>query len=212
MSLVQKANRTRLHPIGEPENLFQTRAIGVLKGVIDLSGAITLTGNFHGKSLILGDKVYGLVQNLIKKGQNEAMFVVYPRTKNGFVTSFEVIGVWKPSILQPDSGAQDDLPEGSNYFSIRGEVCKKVWSDDQYGRSVAVRVCGDHFITIDFSDAPFLKQGDFVSIEAILTEDGRLYTESVEVIPSASELAVARPSRPFVRPGQQVRRRSSATA
>ena len=211
MSIVQKSS-PQLHPIGEPDHPLQIRAIGILQGSIAPDGTITLTGGFHGKSLILGDKVYGLVKKILKKGENSAIFVVYPRTRNGFVTSFEVIGVWKPSILDPDSGAQDDLPEGSNYFSIRGEVCKKVLSDDQYGRSVAVRVCGDHFITIDFSDAPFLKQGDFVSIEAILTEDGRLYTERVEVIPSANELAVVRSSRPFVRPGQQVRRRSSATA
>ncbi|MEY3470860.1 MAG: hypothetical protein RLZZ223_210 [Candidatus Parcubacteria bacterium] len=207
MSLVQQ-KAPRLHPIGEPDHPLQVRSIGLLNGVIDPSGTITLTGNFHGKSLILGDKVYGLVQKLIKKGQEEAIFTVYPRTKDGFVTSFEVIGVWKPSILDPDnSEAQDDLPEGDNYFSIRGEVCHKVWCDENYGRSVAVQVCGQHFVTVDFVDSPYLSKGDFVSLEAILTEDGRLYTERVEKI-SIPDAALTRPRRHHGH--QMVRRRSSA--
>lgn len=210
MTASQANVKPRLHPIGEPADLFQIRAIGFLKGVIAPDGAITLTGGFHGKALTLGSEVYGLVQKLLKKGVNEAMFVVWPRTKYGFVSSLEVIGVWKPSILDPNSGAQDDLPEGDNYFSIRGEVCCRVWRDERFGRAVAVRVYGEHFVTVDFGDAPFLSQGDFVSLESILTEDGRLYTERVEVIPSANELVMIRPSRTLVRPGQQIRRRSSA--
>jgi hypothetical protein len=213
MSNIQETETPRLHPIREPEHLLQTRSIGVLKGVIDPSGAITLTGNFYGKSLILGDKVYGLVQKLIKKGQNEAMFVVYPRTKDGFVTSFEVIGIWKPSILDPDSGAQDDLPEGENYFSIRGEVCRKVWWDEIYGPRVSVQVFGEHFVTVYFDPTLVrLYPGDFVSMDAILTEDGRLYAERVELIPTANELAVVRPARPEQRPGRLTRQRSSAIA
>lgn len=199
----------RLHPIGDPDHLFQVRAIGFLKGVIDSSGAITLTGGFQGKSLILGEKVYGLVQKLLKKKADTALFVVYPRTKDGFVTSLEVIGVWKPSILDPNSGDQDELREGENYFSIRGEVCKRVWCDDNYGRNVSVKVFGDHFVTVDFAEAPYLSIGDFVSMDAILTEDGRLYTERVDKI-SVSEAAVARPRRHYGH--QVVRRRSSATA
>lgn len=203
MSIVQK--QPRLHPIGETADLFQIRAIGVLKGVIAPDGAITLTGGFHGKALILGDKVPGLVQKLLNKGVNEALFVVWPRTKDGFVSSLEVIGVWKPSILDPNSGAQDDLPEGKNYFSIRGEVCKRVWWDDEYGPRVSIKVFGEYFVTVDFDPTQErLYQNDFVSLDAILTEDGRLYAERIEKI-SISDAAKARP-------GQQVRRRSSATA
>ena len=214
MSISQKQQQPRLHPIGDPDHLFQTRAIGVLKGVIAPDGAITLTGVSLGLFLcwdmILRDEVFGLVQKLIKEGENSAMFVVYPRTKDGFVTSLEVVGVWKPSILSPNSGAQDDLREGENYFSIRGEVHHKVWYDENYGRSVAVKVFGQHFVTVDFGDAPYLSKGDFVTMDAILTKDGRLYAERVETI-SVSEAAFARP-RHGIRPGQQIRRRSSATA
>lgn len=207
MSFVSQV-KTRIHPIGEPEHLLQIRAIGGLQGVISQLGAITLTGEFQGKSLILGEKVPGLVQQLLKNGVNEAMFVVYPRTKNGFVYQFQVIGVWKPSILDPDSGAQDELPEGENYFSIRGEVCRKVWWDEKYGPRVSIRVFGEHFVTVDFDPTqvrPY--EGDFLSLDVILTVDGRLRAEQVEKI-SIPEAAVARPPR---RQGHQVvRRRSSA--
>ncbi len=203
MSIVQK--QPRLHPIGEPEYLLQTRAIGVLKGVIAPNGVITLTGEFRVKALTLEAEVHGLVLKLLKEGENSAMFVVYPQTKDGRVNKLQVIGVWKPSILDPNSGAQDDLPEE---FSIRGEVCKRVWCDDNYGRNVSVKVFGDHFVTVDFIDAPRLSKGDFVSMDAILTKDGRLRTKWVEKIP-VSEAAFARP-RQIIRPGRQVRRRSSA--
>lgn len=204
MTASQANVKPRLHPIGEPADLFQIRAIGFLKGVIAPDGAITLTGGFHGKALTLGSEVYGLVQKILKKGVNEAMFVVWPRTKNGSLNSFQVIGVWKPSILDPNSGAQDYLPEGENYFSIRGEVCKRVWCDDNYGRNVSVKVFGDHFVTVDFAKAPYLSIGDFVSLNAFLTEDGRLYTEQVNRI-SVPEAAVSRGHK-------VVRKRSSATA
>jgi hypothetical protein len=199
-----------LHPIGKPAHPLQVRSIGLLKGVIARNGAITLTGGFRGKALILGEEIPGLVQELLKNGETQAMFTVYPRTKDGFVTSFEVIGVWKPSILDHDnSEAQDDLPEE---FSIRGEVCRKVWWDDRYGHRVSVKVFGEYFVTVDFGEAPYMSIGDFVSMDAILTEDGRLYAERVELIPTANELAVVRPARPEQRPGRLTRQRSSAIA
>jgi hypothetical protein len=215
MTVSQVNVKPGIHPIGEPSHLLQVRAIGVLNGVIDPSGVITLTGDFKGKALTLGAEVYGLVQKLLKQGVGEALFVVWPRTKNGFVNSLEVIWVWKPSILDPNSGAQDDLPEGDNYFSIRGEVCHKVWCDENYGRSVAVQVCGQHFVTVDFVDSPYLSKGDFVSLEAILTEYGRLHAERVEKI-SIPDAAKARPSRTaraaLFTSERTIRRRSSATA
>jgi hypothetical protein len=207
MTVSQVNVKPSLHPIGDPDHLLQTRAIGVLKGVIAPDGAITLTGGFHGKSLTLGREVCGLVRTLLKKRVNEALFVVYPRTKDGFVTSLEVIGVWKPSVLNPNSEEKDYLPEGENYFSIRGEVHHKVWYDENYGRSVAVKVFGQHFVTVDFGDAPYLSKGDFVTMDAILTEDGRFYTERVEKI-SIPDAALTRPRRHHGH--QMVRRRSSA--
>lgn len=207
MSIFQKQQQPRLHPIGDPDHLFQTRAIGVLKGVIAPNGAITLTGGFRGNALILGEKVPGLIQKLLKKGEKSAMFTVYPQTKEGFVNKLQVIGVWKPSVLAPDSGAQDDLREE---FSIRGEVCRPVWWDNQYGPRVSVQVFGEHFVTVDFDpNLGRLYPGDFVSLNAFLTDDGRLYAERIEKI-SISDATKARPRRHHGH--KVVRKKSSATA
>ncbi len=201
--------QVRLHPIGEVSDPHHIRAIGVLWGRISPDWSIILTGGFHGKSLTIRPEAFGLIQKLVKRGVDSALFVVWPRTRNGFVASLEVIGVWKPSILDPDSGAQDDLPEGENWFSIRGEVCHKVWWDQEYGPRVSVKVFGEHFVTVDFDPTQVkLYQGDFVSLDAILTVDGRLRAERVKKI-SIPEPAVARPHQGS-RPGRQVRRRSSA--
>jgi len=210
MSASQVNVQPRLHPIGDPDHLFQVRAIGILKGVIAPDGAITLTGGFQGRDLILGEKVYGLVQELLKQGVDEALFVVWPRTKDGFVISLKVIGVWKPSILNPNSGAQDYLPEGDNYFSIRGKLARRVWTDEYYGKGLGVTVFGEYYVSVDVpSDreaVPLLNPGDFISMDAFLTEDGRLHTDWVSKV-SVSEAAFARPRR---HSHQVVRRRSSA--
>lgn len=213
MTVSQVNVKPGIHPIGEPDHLLQTRAIGVLKGVIAPDEAITLTGGFHGKSLFLGEKVYGLVHKLLKEGENSAMFVVYPQTKDGFVNKLQVIDVWKPSILYPGSGSHDIHPEK---FSIRGEVCRPVWWDNQYGPRVSVQVFGEHFVTVDFN--PTLGRfypGDFVSINSVLNEYGRLHAERVEKI-SIPDAAKARPSRTaraaLFTSERTIRRRSSATA
>jgi len=180
----------------------------LLRGNIASDWSINLTGGFHGKSLKVQSEAFGLIQKLAKGGVDSAIFVVWPRTKDGFVSSLEVIGVWKPSILDPNSGAQDDLPEGDNYFSIRGKLARRVWTDEYYGKGLGVTVFGEYYVSVDVpSDreaVPFLNPGDFISMDAFLTEDGRLHAERVEKI-SIPDAANARP-------GQQVRRRSSATA
>lgn len=204
MSIVQKQS-SRLHPIGEFSDHHHVRAIGLLRGNIASDWSISLTGGFHGKSLKVKYEAFGLIKKLAKSGVDSAMFTVYPRTKDGFVSSLEVIGVWKPSILHPDSGAQDALPEE---FSIRGEVCRPVWWDSQHGPRVSVQVFGEHYVTVDFDpNLGRLYPGDFVSIKAVLNEDGRLHAELFEKI-SIPEATKSRQA--LARPGQQVRRRSSA--
>jgi hypothetical protein len=49
------------------------------------------------------------------------LWVVYPRCRDAGHLHLQITGIWEPSTLQP--GASDDaLPEGDNYFSIRGEL------------------------------------------------------------------------------------------
>ena len=76
-----------------------------------------------------------------------------------------------------------------------------------YDASHLIQVFGDHFVSVDFGHAPYLQPGDFVSMDAFLTEEGRLYTAEVNRI-SVPEAAKARPHR---HGHEVVRRRSSAT-
>jgi hypothetical protein len=51
--------------------------------------------------------------------------VVYPRIREQDSLHLQMVGVWEPSSLDPEAaseGTADVLPEGDDYFSIRGEL------------------------------------------------------------------------------------------
>jgi len=53
------------------------------------------------------------------------LWVVYPRIREQDSLHLQMVGVWEPSSLDPDAaaeGALDALPEGDDFFSIRGEL------------------------------------------------------------------------------------------
>jgi hypothetical protein len=56
------------------------------------------------------------------------LWVVYPRSREENQLHLQMVGVWEPSTLTPPTEAApavpvaDQLPEGDDYFSIRGEL------------------------------------------------------------------------------------------
>jgi hypothetical protein len=53
--------------------------------------------------------------------------VVYPRSREENQLHLQMVGVWEPSTLAPSEEAAspdtgDTLPEGDDYFSVRGEL------------------------------------------------------------------------------------------
>ena len=57
------------------------------------------------------------------------LWVVYPRCREAGQLHLQIAGIWEPSTLatadpdgQPADPAMDQLPEGDDYFSIRGEL------------------------------------------------------------------------------------------
>jgi len=55
------------------------------------------------------------------------LWVVYPRSREENTLHLQLVGVWEPSTLDPEAGQaeagpSDALPEGDDYFSIRGEL------------------------------------------------------------------------------------------
>lgn len=53
------------------------------------------------------------------------LWVVYPRSREDGGLHLQMVGVWEPSTLAPDQetgSSTDALPEGDDYFSVRGEL------------------------------------------------------------------------------------------
>ena len=128
------------HPIPSVTDPLQYRAIGVVRGIYKpqddenfTRGAIVDSKGNEIDSVVLG-RVITLIRNhvLLEKPH---LWVVYPRCRNNQNLHLQITGVWEPSTLNKDfmeneewnedSGLKvdsDDLLEGDDYFSIRGEL------------------------------------------------------------------------------------------
>jgi hypothetical protein len=121
---------------------MQYRAIGVVRGIYAPADAEQLT-----RGLLRCDDgteieavVLGRLLTLMRRHLDLAVphqWVVYPRSRDEQTLHLQLVGVWEPSTL--DASAEqaaaepaaaepvgdtpsDALPEGDNYFSIRGEL------------------------------------------------------------------------------------------
>jgi hypothetical protein len=70
--------------------------------------------------------VLGRVLTLMRRHlamEQPHLWVVYPRSRDNDQLHLQIAGIWEPSTLSPDQPDLDDcLPEGDDYFSIRGEL------------------------------------------------------------------------------------------
>ena len=127
----------RQHPISPVTEPLQYRAIGVVRGQYVPSDPEQLT-----RGLIRTDDgteidavVLGRVLSLVRRHldlERSHLWVVYPRCREAGALHLQMVGVWEPSTLsEPDPeavpGAEevplaDGLPEGDDYFSVRGEL------------------------------------------------------------------------------------------
>ncbi len=131
----------RHHPISPVTEPLQYRAIGVVRGQYVPTDSEQLT-----RGLIRTDDgseidavVLGRVLSLVRRHldlDRSHLWVVYPRCREAGSLHLQMVGVWEPSTLsEPDpdpdpdaaSGVEaeppaDALPEGDDYFSVRGEL------------------------------------------------------------------------------------------
>ncbi|MFN9622904.1 MAG: hypothetical protein ACK587_08755 [Cyanobacteriota bacterium] len=118
-----------ISPVSEPE---QYRAIGLVRGVFVPQDSDQPT---RGRLLTadgcdLEVVVLGRLLNLMKRHldiQQPHLWVVYPRSRDDHSLHLQLMGVWEPSSLSKGEaeGAAapvDTLPEGDDYFSLRGEL------------------------------------------------------------------------------------------
>ncbi len=128
------------HPIPSVTDPLQYRAIGLFRGIYKPQDNETFTrgelidskGN-EIDSVVLG-RVITLIRNHVPL-EKPHLWVVYPRCRNNQNLHLQITGIWEPSTLQKDfveneglnedsslKVDSDDLLEGDDYFSIRGEL------------------------------------------------------------------------------------------
>ena len=129
------------HPIPSVTDPLQYRAIGLVRGIYkpqDDDDNFTRGALIDSKGNEIDSVVLGRVITLIRKHvplEKPHLWVVYPRCRNNQNLHLQITGIWEPSTLKKDilekeglnestilKVDSDDLLEGDDYFSIRGEL------------------------------------------------------------------------------------------
>jgi len=128
------------HPIPSVTDPLQYRAIGIVRGIYKpqddenfTRGALIDSKGNEIDSVVLG-RVIPLIRNHVSL-EKPHLWVVYPRCRNNQNLHLQITGIWEPSTLKKDLTEKeelnessnfkvdsDDLVEGDDYFSIRGEL------------------------------------------------------------------------------------------
>jgi len=128
------------HPIPSVTDPLQYRAIGIVRGIYKpqdeknfTRGALIDSKGNEIDAVILG-RVITLIRNYVSL-EKPHLWVVYPRCRNNQNLHLQISGIWEPSTLKKDALEKeglnesspsdvdiDDLLEGDDYFSIRGEL------------------------------------------------------------------------------------------
>ena len=131
----------REHPIPAVTEPFQYRAIGFFRGTYIPNDANQFTRGtlVDHKGEEIDAVVLGRVMSLMKRHlslQSSHLWVVYPRCRDQDNLHLQITGIWEPSTLSNDilkseeksdivstsCDESDKLPEGDDFFSIRGEL------------------------------------------------------------------------------------------
>tara|TARA_B100000965_G_scaffold340790_1_gene309263 strand:+ start:518 stop:1165 length:648 start_codon:yes stop_codon:yes gene_type:complete len=128
------------HPIPSVTDPLQYRAIGIVRGIYKpqddqnfTRGAIIDSNGNEIDSVVLG-RVITLIRKHVSL-EKPHLWVVYPRCRSNQNLHLQITGIWEPSTLNKDFFDQnggdknssfkvdsDNLLEGDDYFSIRGEL------------------------------------------------------------------------------------------
>jgi hypothetical protein len=116
----------RHHPISPVTEPMQYRAIGVVRGTYlpddpeQLTrGSIAVEDGSRIEAVVLG-RVLTLMRRHLDLAKPH-LWVAYPRYRDAGKLHLQLVGVWEPSTLT-EAGGADQLPEGDDYFSVRGEL------------------------------------------------------------------------------------------
>jgi hypothetical protein len=132
----------RDHPISPVTEPLQYRAIGVVRGTYRPESDDQLTRGvlIDSDGNELEAVVLGRMLTLMRRHLDMSMphlWVVYPRCRESDQLHLQIAGIWEPSTLataeasdaervdaeaSEAQGSLDQLPEGDDFFSIRGEL------------------------------------------------------------------------------------------
>ncbi len=131
----------RDHPIPPVTEPLQYRAIGIVRGIYKpyeqdqiTRGHLIDTNGLEIEAVVLG-RVLTLMRRHLDLNKPH-LWVVYPRCREADHLHLQIAGIWEPSTLEknkldidsPNKSGRDfeipcdELPEGDDYFSIRGEL------------------------------------------------------------------------------------------
>ena len=133
------------HPIPSVTDPLQYRAIGIVRGTYKPHDNENFTRGLiiDSNGLEIDSVVLGRVLTLIRKHvliEKPHLWVVYPRCRDQQNLHLQIAGIWEPSSLNNDvkeikekvdesgdaskiiENVHDELEEGDDYFSIRGEL------------------------------------------------------------------------------------------
>tara|TARA_B100001250_G_C19620782_1_gene709267 strand:- start:35 stop:661 length:627 start_codon:yes stop_codon:yes gene_type:complete len=127
----------REHPIPPVTEALQYRAIGLVRGIyrptdpeVFSRGLLRVDQDEDIDAVVLG-KVISLMKRHISL-ESSHLWVVYPRCRDSEHLHLQISGIWEPSTLNkpgldktPLNKKEEELnqlAQGENYFSIRGEL------------------------------------------------------------------------------------------
>ena len=192
----------RDHPISPVTEPLQYRAIGVVRGIYrpesddQLTRGVLIDSDGNELEAVVLGRMLTLMRRHLDMSTPH-LWVVYPRCRESDQLHLQIAGIWEPSTLataeasdaesvdaeaSETQGSLDQLPEGDDFFSIRGELIftkpeanELVVKVRQLPRAdgfrplpFKVQLTGDlplehlrHFVSLDVR-----RQGQLLSVEA----------------------------------------------
>ncbi|MAR51535.1 MAG: hypothetical protein CMK50_00045 [Propionibacteriaceae bacterium] len=181
----------RDHPISPVTEPLQYRAIGVVRGIYRPESDDLLTRGvlIDSDGVELEAVVLGRMLTLMRRHLDMTkphLWVVYPRCREKEQLHLQIAGIWEPSTLASSDDSADQLPEGDDFFSIRGELIFTKPEIKELVVKVRQLPRADGFRPLPFKvqlsgELPLEHLRHFVSLD--VRRQGQLLTvETVEVI------------------------------
>ena len=188
----------RDHPIPAVTEPLQYRAIGVVRGIFrpeseeqSTRGHLVDADGQEIDAVVLG-RMLTLMRRHLDMDKPH-LWVVYPRCREAGQLHLQIAGIWEPSTLSaagPEAQSADpdidQLPEGDDYFSIRGELIYTKPEASEVVVKVRQQPRNDGFRPLPFKlqisgDVELAHLRHFVSLD-VRRQGQMLHIESADVI------------------------------